>query len=145
MLRATISTVSLLLLVGSGAAVFAQSKQAAATTSLGTVRLPRAVMADGKTLAAGAYTVRLTTESPTPGTGQSPEGERWVEFLQGNVVKGREVASVVSDADIAQVADGARPPRGGAKVEVLKGDEFVRVWINRGGANYLIHMPPVKA
>jgi hypothetical protein len=27
---------------------------------------------------------------------------------------------------------------------MLKGDEYLRVWINRGGVNYLIHMPPAS-
>jgi hypothetical protein len=33
-------------------------------------------------------------------------------------------------------------PTGGARVETLKGDDYVRVWINRRGVNYLIHLPP---
>jgi hypothetical protein len=35
-----------------------------------------------------------------------------------------------------------RAGSGGARVEMLKGNEYVRVWINRGGVHYLIHMPP---
>ena len=27
---------------------------------------------------------------------------------------------------------------------MLKGDEYLRVWINRGGVNYLIHLPPAE-
>ena len=30
--------------------------------------------------------------------------------------------------------------RAGRKVELLKGDDYLRVWINRGGTNYLIHL-----
>jgi len=26
----------------------------------------------------------------------------------------------------------------------LKGDEYLRVWINRGGVNYLVHLPVAK-
>jgi hypothetical protein len=26
---------------------------------------------------------------------------------------------------------------------MLKGDDYLRVWINRRGVNYLIHLPPV--
>ena len=29
----------------------------------------------------------------------------------------------------------------GAKVEMLKGNDYLRVWINRAGVNYLIHFP----
>ena len=33
-------------------------------------------------------------------------------------------------------------PGTGSRVETLKGGEYVRVWIARGGNNYLIHLPP---
>ena len=111
--------------------------------SLGSVRLRHDVKANGEVLRAGTYQVRLTAEvakPPAPGT--QPSLERWVEFLQGGQVKGREVASVVPASDIAQIAKGRRVPAGGHRVEMLKGNEFVRVWINRGGTHYLIHMPP---
>ena len=29
-----------------------------------------------------------------------------------------------------------------SSVEMLKGGDFLRVWINKGGTNYLINMPP---
>ena len=111
-------------------------------TSLGTATLTKAVMAGGQRLAPGTYQVRLTTEAPTPGVGQSPDAERFVEFLRGGKVVAREVASVVSDADIKQILDSPRRPApGAARVETLKGDDYVRVWINRGGTNYIIHLP----
>ena len=110
--------------------------------SLGTVTLGKAVMANGQRLAAGTYQVRLTTESPKPGAGQSPDAERYVEFVRAGKVVGREVASIVSAADINQVADSARRPApGGNRVELLKGNDYMRVWINRGGTNYIIHFP----
>ena len=111
-------------------------------TSLGNVTLSKAVMADGQKLAAGTYQVRLTGDQPKPGVGQSPEGERYVEFVRGGKVVGREVATVVSQADIKEILDSPRQPAAGAsRVEVLKGDDYVRVWINRGGTNYILHMP----
>ncbi len=61
------------------------------STSLGSVNIAKNVMADGKPLAAGTYTVRLTTDEPKPGTGQTPSAERYVEFLKGGKVVGREV------------------------------------------------------
>jgi hypothetical protein len=119
----------------------AQAKGGA--TSLGSVRLTRAVKANGQPLAAGSYTVRLTEEQARPeAKGQDPSLERWVEFLQGSQVKGREVVTIVPESDIAQVSDGKRVPKGSARVEMLKGNDYVRVWINRGGNNYLIHLPP---
>jgi hypothetical protein len=111
-------------------------------TSLGSVRLTRAVKANGQPLPAGSYTVRLTEEQARPeAKGQDPSLERWVEFVQGGQVKGREVVTIVPESDIAQVSDGKRVPRGSARVEMLKGNDYVRVWINRGGNNYLIHLP----
>ena len=87
--------------------------------------------------------MRLTPEEAKPDVkGQTAGLERWVEFLQGNQVKGREVVSIVPDTEIAQVAEGKRVPSGSSRVEMLKGNEYVRVWINRGGNNYLIHLPP---
>lgn len=129
--------------VFAASAVLAQTASAPETTSLGIVKVTRQVMADGKPLAAGSYTVRLTAdEAKPPAPGQTPNLERWVEFVQGGQVKGREVVTIVPDSDIAQVAKGARPKAGAARVEMLKGDDYLRVWINRGGNNYLIHLPP---
>ena len=119
----------------------------ASGTSLGTVTLNRRVMADGKPLAPGTYQVRLEADTPKPGTGQSPEGERYVEFVRNGKVVAREVATVVPAAELSQIAEGrgGRPPAGGSKVELLKGNDYLRVWINRGGMNYLIHLPTVNA
>ena len=110
--------------------------------TLGTVRIGRKVTADGKPLAAGSYQVRLTTEEAKPEVaGQDKKLNRWAEFMQRGQVKGREVVSIVPGAEIGQVADG-RPPRpGSSKVELLKGNDYLRVWINRGGTHYLIHLP----
>jgi hypothetical protein len=110
--------------------------------ALGTVRISRSVTADGKPLPAGSYQVRLTADEAKPAvSGQLEKLERWVEFVQRGQVRGREVVSIVPQSEIAQVADG-RPPRpGGSKVELLKGNDYLRVWINRGGTHYLIHLP----
>jgi hypothetical protein len=112
------------------------------TTSLGRVTLRHKVTADGKPLAAGTYQVRLSDERPQPAVGQSPDSERFVEFVRGGKVVGREVATVVSDADVASIAKGPRPAKNGVRVEMLKGNDYVRVWINRSGNNYIIHLPP---
>jgi hypothetical protein len=117
----------------------------AAGTSLGSVTLNRGVMADGKPLAAGTYQVRLTTDTPKPAVGQTPDSERYVEFVRGGKVVGREVATVVSQAEVGEIAKGPRPRTGGSRVELLKGNDYVRVWINRGGMNYIIHMPPAAS
>jgi len=112
------------------------------TVSLGTVRIGRNVMADGKPLKAGSYQVRLTPEEAKPEVaGTDAKLERWVEFTRGGKVMGREVVSIVPQDEIAKIAK-ARPPRPGtSRVELLKGNDYLRVWINKGGTHYLIHMP----
>jgi hypothetical protein len=113
-----------------------------ANQTLGTVTLAKAVMANGEKLPPGTYQVRLTNDQPKPGAGQSPDAERYVEFVRGGKVVGREVATVVSDADLKQILDSPRKPAAGrAQVELLKGDDYVRVWLNRGGTNYILHLP----
>lgn len=110
--------------------------------ALGSVRLPKAVTADGKPLPAGTYQVRLTAQEAKPNAvGTSQALERWVEFVQKGTVKGREVVSIVPQAEVKNVVKDAPPPKGGSKVQMLKGNEYVRVWINKGGNYYLIHLP----
>jgi hypothetical protein len=42
---------------------------------------------------------------------------------------------------IDKVQKDAPPRANGSKVELLKGGDYYRVWINRGGNHYLIHLP----
>lgn len=134
------------LAAGAASAQTAQQGQVpTGDTALGSVRLTRSVMADGKPLKAGTYQVRLTSQAASPAVpGQTME--RWVEFLQGGKVAGREVVSIVPASEMKDLQPGPDAPgrgtRAGARVEMLKGNEYVRVWINRAGVNYLIHMPP---
>jgi hypothetical protein len=110
--------------------------------SLGSVRLTKGLTADGKPLPAGTYQVRLTAQEARPeAVGTSEVLERWVEFVQGGTVKGREVVSIVPQAEIKMVVKDAPPPSGGSKVQTLRGNDYVRVWINRGGNHFLIHLP----
>jgi hypothetical protein len=109
--------------------------------SLATVRLPRAAMADGQALAAGTYAVRLSDAPVPPVVGQSPDGTRWVEFVQSGAVKGRELATVLTGSALTQVAKEAPPAAGHARVEMLAGATYLRVWINHAGTNYLVHLP----
>jgi len=108
--------------------------------SLGTVRLAQGVMANGQALAAGTYTARLSTENVSRVVGQPADSTRWVEFVQGGQVKGRELATVVAPADVKEVAKGTPPPQGTARIQALRGGEYLRVWLNRGGTQYLIHL-----
>ena len=119
-------------------------------TSLGSVSIPRTVTADGKTLASGTYTIRLTAQSAQPTVpGQLPDLNRWVEFVRGGKVAGREVVSIIPQDEVDDTQQGPdlevkrrHVPIGGRRVETLKGGDYVRVWINRGGFDYLVHMPP---
>jgi hypothetical protein len=110
--------------------------------ALGTVHLTKAVTADGKPLPAGTYQVRLTAQEAKPdAVGASKNVERWVEFVQGGTVKGREVVSIVPQAEVKTVAKDTPPAAGASKVQMLRGNEYVRVWINKAGNYYLIHLP----
>lgn len=114
--------------------------QTATTAPLGTIRLSKAVTADGKSLPAGTYQVRLTTTGLSPVVGQTPEQSRWVEFVRGGSVAGREVATVVSADDMRTM--NKMPRKGGAvRVETLKGGDYLRVWLIHSGSHYLIHLP----
>jgi hypothetical protein len=123
-------------------ALAASAAFAQGTTTLGTVHIAKKLMADGKPLPAGTYQVRLTTDEPKAAAGQSPNAERYVEFVKGGKIAGREAATVVSAEDIGKIAKGARPKAGTSRVELLKGGDFWRVWINKGGTNYIINLPP---
>lgn len=121
-------------------AMESSSQTVGGSVSLGAVRVPRAVKADGQALPAGTYQVRVTETPASPqAPGQTPQYERWAEFMQGGKVVAREVVTVVPASDIKQVAEMAPPPAGGSRAEVLKGGDYLRLWINRGGNHYLIH------
>jgi hypothetical protein len=115
------------------------------------VTLPQGVTADGKPLAKGTYQVRLTAQAAQPTVaGQLPDLNRWVEFVQGKTVKGREVVSIIPPDEVAQTVQGpdletGSAPKAAVKVQMLKGNDYVRVWISRAGVQYLIHLPPSAA
>ena len=110
---------------------------------LGSVHLTKATTADGKPLPAGVYQVKLTAQEAKPDAkGASENIERWVEFLQKGAVKGREVVSIVPQNEVKNVVKDAPPAANGApKVQMLKGNEYLRVWFNKGGNHYLIYFP----
>jgi hypothetical protein len=128
-------------------ALAAQTPAAGATVptgevALGTVTIGRSVTADGKPLPSGTYQLRLTAQQASPpAAGQTADYERWVEFRRGNMVVGREVVSIVPGSEIGEVAGGAPPGPGGTRVELLKGNDYLRIWLNRGGIHYLVHLP----
>lgn len=138
--------VALMLTAFTGVAAAQQGQVPTAETALGSVRIPRAVKADGKDLKAGTYTVRLTAQDASPAV-PGIKMERWVEFVQGGKVAGREVVSIIPADEVKDTQPGpdlaaGKAPRAGTRVEMLKGGEYLRVWISRGGVQYLVHLPP---
>jgi hypothetical protein len=110
--------------------------------TLGAIRIPRGVTADGKALAAGTYQVKVTTQEARPeAVGTTEPLERWAEFSQRGEVKGREVVTIVPENEIKMVVKDAPPRAGTSKVQTLRGNDYLRVWVNRGGTHYLIHLP----
>ncbi len=111
---------------------------------LATVRITHAVMAGGTPLPAGTYEIRLAGVGLPPLVGQSRSAQRWVEFLANDIVVGRDVAEVLHDDDVTPVGASSMPVRSGTRVEMLKGGEFLRVSVKRGGERYLVHLPVAR-
>jgi hypothetical protein len=109
--------------------------------ALGSVHIPKGLKANGQDLPAGTYQVRLTADEAKPDAkGSTEKLERWVEFVQAGKVVGREVVSIVPATETKLVQKDTPPPSGGAKVEALKGGDYTRLWINRAGTYYLVHL-----
>ena len=47
--------------------------------------------------------------------------------------------TIVPQAEIPKVQKDTPPRPNGSKVETLKGGDYLRVWINRGGNYYLVY------
>ncbi len=134
-LTAITVTAALTLALGAGLAA-----QATSTANLGTVRIAQSITANGQALPAGTYQVRLTTEAPPKVVGQTVAETRWVEFMKGTTVAGREVATLISAEDMRTMAK--MPRKGGAvRIETLRGGDYLRLWITHRGENVLIHLP----
>ena len=104
------TAVAVLLSVGAAAQTSAQGQVPTAATSLGSVNLPRAVMANGQKLDAGTYQVRLTPEAAQPSV-PGIQMERWVEFVRGGKAVGREVVSIVPAAEVKDLNSPRGPSR----------------------------------
>ena len=111
-----------------------------AASVLGTVRITQPVLADGKLLQPGTYEIRLTGEHVMPLPGQFEDAEQWVEFVRDGVVIGRDVAEVFPSGERTVETSGS-PARGAARVEMLRGGDFLRVSAHQDGARYLIYLP----
>jgi hypothetical protein len=126
------------------AAVFGISSAWAHHTTPGRVHpkvtITQPVMADGMPLAPGTYEIWITDERPAAGAGSS-DAQRVVEFTQNGQVVAREVAEVFPRAGREVVGTSGTAGSARARVEMLRGGEFVRVSINEADGRYLIHLP----
>jgi len=128
----TVSAVAL----GSTSSVAAQP----GTSHLTTVNIPAAVLADGRPLPAGTYQLRLTDQWLQPLQPGGQQGMRWVDFVTNGMVAGREAALVIPASAIDEISSW-HPAVGDTRVDRLQSGEFVRIWVNRDGTHYLIHLP----
>jgi hypothetical protein len=104
-----------------------------------TVRITQPVLADGKPLPAGTYDVRLA--GPGTSTAGMSDAQRVVEFVANGQVVATEVAEVMPGGEATPVGTSSQPARSAARVEMLKGGEFLRVSVRRPDGRYLIHLP----
>jgi hypothetical protein len=120
-------------------AAFAQTESTSAV--LGTVRITHPVLANGQALPPGTYQLRVTAERPQPLPGQSAAAQRWVEFVAADgTVIGRDIAEIIG-FDERPVGTSGRAGRGGTRVEMLRGGDFLRVSAYGDEGRYLIHLP----
>jgi hypothetical protein len=104
-----------------------------------TVRITQPVLADGKPLPAGTYDVRLA--APGTSTAGMSDAQRVVEFVANGQVVATEIAEVLPNDEATPVGTSSQPSRAAARVEMLKGGEFLRVSVRRPDGRYLIHLP----
>lgn len=138
-----------LVLAGVLASGSAFAHHAAAT--LGTVTIAQPVMAGGTMLQPGTYELRDTGEHGKPLPGQSAEAQAWIEFLSNGTVVARDLAEVMPGGGEAVgtsgvtsgVTSGATSGGTGSRVraQMLRGGDYMRVSVTRGGERYLIHLP----
>src|SRR5664279_5634066 len=130
---------------GSSGQVAAVGEHEAAKGMLGIVYVPRAVRADNRVLDAGAYRVRLAGEALKPVAGETPNLERWVEFLQGDSVGARPWPQSFHPTVSIRSRKDPRPEPGRVRIDILRRNDYLRLWINESGDHYLIHLPLVAS
>jgi hypothetical protein len=87
----------------------------------------------------GRYEIRLTGEHVEPLPGQSEDALQEIEFLANGTVAARYAAEVITTESVPVGTSGGAATR--ARVELLKGGDFLRVSTSRGGERFLIHLP----
>ncbi len=134
MTRIITAALGLGMLVATGTASYAHH----APSVLGTVRISEPVMAGGSLLAPGTYEVRLTGEHVAPLPGQSDDAVQGIEFVSNGKVVAHDAAEVIPAENVPVGTSGGAAT---GRFDVLKGGDFGRVSISRGGERYLIHLP----
>jgi hypothetical protein len=109
------------------------------------VQIPVTVLADGKPLPPGRYSLRLTAEGPAPLPGQPAGAQQRVELLADGKVVAQEIAEVLKDEDLPADGASSQHVQNGTRVEMLKGGEFLRISVKRDGARYLLYLPIARA
>jgi hypothetical protein len=144
-LRHSFATAALAMGLGLGTLDAQSAQDRSGIDFLGTASIEQPVLANGQPLAPGRYEVQLTNEWLDPLESGEQEGMQWAEFRAEGRTAGREAALVIPMGAIDAISEW-HPEPGATRVDVLKSGEFVRVWANRAGANYLIHLPvqPLK-
>ena len=104
-----------------------------------TVQITQQVMVDGKPLPAGTYEIWVTNERPDVGAGTTANGQRYVELAQNGQVVARTIAEVFPRRASEAVGTSGGATR--ARVEMLRGNEFLRVSFNDADGRYLLHFP----
>ncbi|MBI3049372.1 MAG: hypothetical protein HYY76_13790 [Acidobacteria bacterium] len=137
MRNATIVGLALACVLGAGAAWAHHD-----ASVLGTARLTQPVLVGGKLVQPGTYEIRLTGEHLKPLPGQSEDAGQEFELIAGGQVVASDFAEVVSAAAAPVGASGRATAR--ARVELLRGGEFLRIAITRQGELDLIHLPVAK-
>lgn len=123
----------------SASAVFAHHTQPGRTHP--TVQITQQVMADGKPLAPGTYQIWITDQSPDVNAGAPSANQRVVQFVQNDKVVATEIAEVFGRGEPQAVGTSGRADAPRARVQMLRGGEFLRVSLNDADARYLIHLP----
>ena len=111
-------------------------------SALGTVQINDAVMVGKTAVQPGTYEIRTTGEHLAPLPGQSEEAVAVVEFVKDGMVVAKDAAEIWPDSTAPVGTSGRSGAR--ARVERLKGDEFLRISVSNNGERYLIHLPLAK-
>ena len=134
----TLPVVTVLAAVGPA---FAHHTEAGRTHTMATVRIVQPVLAGGQPLEPGTYEVIVTDRAPADNAGRASDVQRVVEFVQNRRVVATEVAEVIARTERDVVGTAGSAGSAAARVELLKGGEFLRIAISDPGARYLIHLP----